>query len=146
NDIKPELEIFDLGMVNFAKILIDKGLLNPPYYFNIILGNPATAQSRLLHLATIVADLPQDSIWSVGGIGRYQTTANGLGVLLGHGVRTGLEDNLWLDDERTTHASNPQLVRKITIQAEALGRKIASPLQVRQMLGLTTKTAMKAPV
>jgi uncharacterized protein (DUF849 family) len=38
--IRPELEVFDLGMVNFARILIDKGLVEPPFYFNILLGRP----------------------------------------------------------------------------------------------------------
>ncbi|MEN9866460.1 MAG: 3-keto-5-aminohexanoate cleavage enzyme, partial [Pseudomonadota bacterium] len=94
-DIKPELEVFDLGMVNYAKILIDKGLVKAPYYFNILLGNPATAQMNLLHLSTIIADLPAGSIWSLGGIGRFQQQANALGAVLGHGVRVGLEDNLW---------------------------------------------------
>ncbi|MBC3921152.1 3-keto-5-aminohexanoate cleavage protein [Undibacterium sp. CY18W] len=140
--IKPELEVFDLGMVNFAKVLIDKGLLKPPYYFNIILGNPATAQAKLLHLATIVADLPPESIWSLGGIGRYQTAANGLGVVMAHGVRTGLEDNLWLDDERTTLATNAQLVARVAAQASALGRPIATASIARNMLGLASRVSL----
>lgn len=135
-NIKPELEVFDPGMVNFAKILIKKGLITPPYYFNIFLGNPGTAQASLLHLATMVADLPPESFWSVAGIGRYQTVANGLGVVMGHGVRTGLEDNLWLDDERLQLASNAQLVSRIVTQATALGRPIASAREVRAMLKL----------
>ncbi|MES2072365.1 MAG: 3-keto-5-aminohexanoate cleavage protein [Pseudomonadota bacterium] len=134
--IKPELEVFDLGMVNFAKILIDKGLIEPPYYFNILLGNPGTAQATLLHLAAIVGDLPPQSIWSLGGIGRFQLQANALGVVMGHGVRVGLEDNLWLDDERTLLADNAQLVQRITDQAKALGRPIARAPEVRNMLAL----------
>ena len=39
DNIKPELEVFDLGMINDAKYLIRKGLIKPPYYFNLILGN-----------------------------------------------------------------------------------------------------------
>lgn len=136
NDIKPELEVFDLGMVNFAHILIDKGLLKPPYYFNLLLGNPATAQATLLHLGMLVNDLPAGSIWSVAGIGRYQTRATALGVAMGHGVRTGLEDNLWFDDERTTLASNAQLVQRAVALAQAQGRTLASASQVRTLLGL----------
>ena len=136
HDIRPELEVFDLGMVNFAKILIDKGLIEPPFYFNILLGNPASAQASLLHLGTLVADLPPQSVWSVAGIGRHQARANALGVVVGHGVRTGLEDNLWLDDERTLLATNLQFVERIAAQAAALGRPLASPGQVRSRLGL----------
>lgn len=134
--IRPELEIFDLGMVNVAKILIDKGLIAPPFYFNILLGNPATAQATLLHIAAIVNELPPQSVWSLGGIGRFQLKANALGVVMGNGVRVGLEDNLWLDDARTQLATNAQLVERIVAQANALGRPIASVESVREMLGL----------
>jgi uncharacterized protein (DUF849 family) len=136
NGIKPELEVFDVGMVNVAHMMIDKGLLQAPYYFNILLGNPGTAQATLLHLATIVNSLPANSVWSLGGIGRFQTQCNGLGVVMGHGVRVGLEDNLWLDDERTQLADNLQLVQRVAAQAAALGRPLASASQTRQMLGM----------
>lgn len=134
--IRPELEVFDLGMVNFAKVLIDKGLIAPPFYFNLLLGNPASAQASLLHLGALVADLPPQSIWSVAGIGRHQTVANALGVAVGDGVRTGLEDNLWYDDQRSMLATNLQLVERVGAQAAALGRAIASPAEVRVRLGL----------
>ena len=134
--IRPELEVFDLGMINFAKILIDKGLITAPYYFNILLGNPATAQATMLHLATMVNELPAGSIWAVAGIGRFQTVANALGVVLGDGVRVGLEDNLWWDQERTQLATNAQLVARVTAQAQALGRPIATAREVRERLNL----------
>ncbi len=134
--IKPEMEIFDLGMVNVAHTLIDKGLLEPPYYFNIILGNIASAQVRPHHLAALVTDLPAQSIWSVGGIGRFQLQANGLGLILGDGVRIGLEDNLWLDGARTRLASNVDLVQRMVNLASVYGRAIASPAEVRSRLGL----------
>lgn len=136
NGIRPELEVFDLGMINFAKILIQKGLIEPPYYFNFILGNPATAQATLLHLATMINDLPPQSFWSLGGIGRFQTKANALGVAMGDGVRVGLEDNLWLDDQRTQLATNAQLVQRVVAQANAQERPIATVKEVRKMLGL----------
>ena len=138
-DIRPELEVFDLGMINFARVLADKGLIAPPFYFNILLGNPATAQAKLLHLATLVGDLPEGSIWSVAGIGRFQTVANGLGVVVADGVRVGLEDNLWLDDQRSTLATNVQLVQRIVAQSTALGRPIARADDVRRRLGLAVR-------
>jgi len=134
--IKPELEVFDLGMVNYARVLIDKGILTPPFYFNILLGNVATAQFNLLHLAALINDLPPGSIWSLAGIGRYQAQVVALGAVLGHGVRTGLEDNLWHDVERTRPATNPELVANVARQAAAIGRPIATPAQIRQWLQL----------
>ena len=54
--ILPELEVFDTGMINYAKYLERKGLLEPPHYFNLILGNVACAQADLLHIGTMLRD------------------------------------------------------------------------------------------
>lgn len=134
--IKPELEVFDLGMVNVAHYLIKKGLLTPPYYFNILLGNVAAAQARLLHLGLIVSELPPGSIWSVTGIGDFQRMMNAIGVIVGNGVRVGLEDNIWFDEERTCLATNPMLVERVAKMARAYGRDIATPAEARSALGL----------
>ncbi|MHC4758857.1 MAG: 3-keto-5-aminohexanoate cleavage protein, partial [Planctomycetota bacterium] len=62
--IRPELEVFDLGMINYAKYLISKELIKPPYYFNLILGNIACAQPNMLSMGLMVRELPENSIWS----------------------------------------------------------------------------------
>lgn len=87
-------------------------------------------------MAALVTDLPAQSIWSVGGIGRFQLQANGLGLILGHGVRIGLGDNLWLDGTRTCLASNADLVQRMVNLASVYGRAIASPAEVRSRIGL----------
>lgn len=135
-DIKPELEIFDLGMVNYAHYLIRKELIGPPHYFNIILGNIAAAQAKLLHLGLIVSELPENSYWSVGGVGNRQSAMNAIGAVEGNGVRTGIEDNIWYDDEKKTLATNSALVNRVAALATVLGRQIASPSDVRRMLDL----------
>lgn len=135
--IKPELEVFDVGMVNFANVLIDKGLLEPPFYFNILLGNIASAQATPAQLAAILSALPQGSIWCLAGIGRQQLTANTLGLLLGDGVRVGLEDNIWYDGARTGLASNRDLLDRVVQLAGLLERQVATPAEVRQRLGIT---------
>lgn len=135
-DIKPEMEIFDLGMVNYAHYLIKKGFIEPPYYFNIILGNIAAAQANLLHLGLIVSELPENSFWSVGGVGDRQSAMNAIGAVEGDGVRTGIEDNIWYDDDRKILATNYALIRRVALLAKTLGRKIASPSDVRKILGL----------
>ena len=94
NNIKPELEAFDVGMINYAKYLHKKGLINPPFYFNLILGNIACAQANILNLGLMVNELPDDSIWSVGGIGDAQLPMNVHGMTSGGGVRIGIEDNI----------------------------------------------------
>lgn len=134
--IKPELEVFDLGMVNYAHYLIKKGLLTPPYYFNIILGNIAAAQAKLLHLGLIVSELPPDSIWSVGAVGDAQLAMNAVGVVCADGVRVGIEDNIYLDEDRTVLATNPDLVGRIRRIADGMGRPLATPSETRIRLGL----------
>jgi uncharacterized protein (DUF849 family) len=137
--VRPELEVFDLGMVNMAKVLIRKGLVEPPYYFNILLGNIATAQASLLHVAVLVADLPEPSIWSLAGIGDAQPRMTALGAAAADGVRVGLEDNLWLDEDRAQPATNADLVRRAVRLAEASGRGVATTAQVRARLGLSAR-------
>ncbi|MDR3514890.1 MAG: 3-keto-5-aminohexanoate cleavage protein [Azospirillaceae bacterium] len=134
--IKPELEVFDLGMANFARVLCKEGLLTPPLYVNVLLGNIAGAQADALHLVAILAALPADCVVSVSGIGRGQLTANSLGLLMADGVRVGLEDNLWLDIARNHAASNPALIARILRLAAELERLPASRRDVRQILGL----------
>lgn len=133
--IRPELEIFDLGMLHYAKVLIAEGLLAPPFYFNLMLGNLAGAQATLNDLAALANLLPPGSLWSVGGIGKNQRTAAGLGCVAAHGVRIGLEDNLWQDD-RATPATNLWLVRRLADLAAAYGRSLASAGEVRHRLAL----------
>ena len=137
--VKPELEVFDLGMMNVAHYLIGRGLVQPPYYFNILLGNFQGAQAKSSHLGAIVAEMPPDSIWSVGGIGRYQIQSNLFGIAEGHGVRVGLEDNIWLDSERTCLATNLDMVKRIRAIADMLGRPVSSITQTRNKLGLAAE-------
>jgi uncharacterized protein (DUF849 family) len=134
NNIKPELEVFDLGMINYAKYLIRKKLIMPPYYFNLILGNIACAQADMLSLGLMVKELPENSIWSVGGVGNYQLKMNAMSLVAGGGVRVGLEDNIWYDEERKYLASNRELVERILFIAKALGRKPFTHKEAREVL------------
>jgi 3-keto-5-aminohexanoate cleavage enzyme len=134
--IKPELEVFDLGMVNYAHYLIRKGLIKPPYYFNLILGNIACAQANLLSLGLIIRELPPDSSWSVGGIGDFQLKMNAIALLEGGGVRIGLEDNIYFDAERTKLASNKDLIQRILSIAGTLGISPYSHKEAREILGV----------
>jgi len=134
--ILPELEVFDLGMVNYARYLESKGLLKPPHYFNILLGNIAGAQGDLLSAGHLVRDLPARSLWSIGGIGDTQLTANMLALSVGGGVRVGLEDNIWYDRSRRTLARNADLLGRVHRVAEAMERPVMQPAEFRQLMGL----------
>lgn len=134
--IKSELEVFDLGMINYAKYLISKGLLKAPYYFNLILGNIACAQADMLHLGLMINELPERSIWSVGGVGNYQLQMNVFAIVAGGGVRIGLEDNIWYDVERTSLATNRDLVERIVSIAKSMGLEPYMPKEARELLKL----------
>jgi len=134
--IKPELEVFDLGMMNYAHYLINKGVLEPPYYFNIILGNVASAQADLVHLGALLHDLPDESYFAVGGIGDAQLPSNVHGLAQGGGVRVGIEDNIWLDAERTQLCTNLDQVTRARELGRLMGKRAMEPAEFRAALRL----------
>ena len=134
--ILPELEAFDAGMINYAKYLERKGWLEPPHYFNLLLGNIACAQADLLHVGVMINDLPPQSYWSLAGIGRAQFFMNSVAVVADGGVRIGLEDNIWFDAERTRLASNADLLHRIHMLSDVSGRAVMTPQKMRPLLNL----------
>ena len=134
NNIRPELEAFDLGMINYAIYLISKGLIKPPYYFNLILGNIACAQANMLNLGLMIKELPNNSIWSAGGIGNWQLKMNVMAIIEGGGVRIGLEDNIYFDDDRKQLATNLDLIKRLASIAKTLGKEPYSQKEARRLL------------
>jgi 3-keto-5-aminohexanoate cleavage enzyme len=130
--IKPELEVFEVGMVQTCLRYMEKGILKPPLHFQFVLGvlggMPATAKS-LLHLSEII---PQDSTWSVIGIGPGQLPMAMMGMVIGGHVRVGLEDNIYYSKGALAN-TNAQLVVRI---AKEFGRDIATPQESRKILNL----------
>jgi uncharacterized protein (DUF849 family) len=134
--ILPELEAFDAGMINYAKYLERRGFLEPPHYFNLLLGNIACAQADLLHAGIMIRDLPPNSAWSLAGVGDTQLMMNSIAIAAGGGVRVGLEDDIWYDPGRTRLARNADLVRRIHSLAESNERKVMTPAELRKLLNL----------
>jgi 3-keto-5-aminohexanoate cleavage enzyme len=134
--IVPELEAFDAGMINYSKYLEKKGILESPHYFNLLLGNIACAQADLLHAGIMIRDLPQNSVWSMAGIGDAQLKMNSIAVAFGGGVRVGLEDNIYFDSARKRLAKNSELIQRIHTIAEANERRIMPPVELREILKL----------
>lgn len=134
--VLPELEAFDTGMVNYAKYLEHRGLLEPPHYFNLLMGNVACAQADLLHAGVLIRDLPPNSFWSLAGIGDHQLMMNSVAIAAGGGVRVGIEDHIWYDRARTKLASNADLLRRIHRLAESNERPVMTPGEFRSLLKL----------
>ena len=134
--IVPELEAFDIGMINYAKYLEKKGLIQAPFYFNLLLGNISCAQDNLLHAGMMINDLPKDALWSLAGIGNAQLKMNSISLAIGGGVRVGIEDNIWFDNARTKLASNSDLLKRVHTLANANGRALMTPREFRIKMNL----------
>ena len=141
--IKPELGCFDYGMISAANLLIGKGLLGDgPHYFNLFLGSPYSVPARAKHLAGMVEDLPDDSVWSAAGIGLFQLPMNALAIAMGGHTRVGLEDNIFHGFDRSELATNQGLVERVADLSETFGRLLATPSRARAMLGLGESAAV----
>ncbi|HET6784792.1 MAG TPA: 3-keto-5-aminohexanoate cleavage protein [Erysipelotrichaceae bacterium] len=136
--ILPEIEVFDLGMINYIHYLIKKDIIKSPFYVNFILGNIASAQTDLLHIGSMIKDLPNDTILSIGGVGQQQLKANSLAISMDYGVRVGIEDNFWFDDNRVVLASNYELLKRIHLIVNAMGKSVMSSNRLRQLLKLNS--------
>jgi uncharacterized protein (DUF849 family) len=132
--IVPELEIFDLGMVNMAHVLRKEGLLPGPVVANLFFGNVAGMQALLPEVGLAVERLPEGALWSGAGLGDYQLTAQALSVAAGGGVRVGLEDGIWFDRARSTLATNPMLVERVHQLLAVHQRSAMKPAELRQRL------------
>ncbi len=136
--VKPELEVFDTGMIEYCKILADRGLLEYPLHFQFVLGvkgGAAATPKTLLHMTEL---LPQDSTWSVIGIGKGELPMVMMGILLGGHVRVGLEDNIYFSKGRLAK-SNAELVSRVVRIANEYGREIATPDEAREILKIRRK-------
>jgi 3-keto-5-aminohexanoate cleavage enzyme len=132
--VKPEIEVFETGMINNALHLVKKGYLAPPLHFDFVLGAPGSMPGTVRNLVFLADSLPPDATWTVAGIGKAELPLATAAVAMGGHVRVGIEDNLRLPDG--TPATNAQLVEKIAVIAKAMGRDIASPADARRILSL----------
>jgi 3-keto-5-aminohexanoate cleavage enzyme len=132
---KPEMEIFEAGMIANAQLLVERGLATEPLHFNFVLGSPGSLPAtpkNLLYLSELI--LPNAS-WTASGLGRWQLPMTTLALVMGGHVRVGLEDNLYY--RRGELATNEQLVERVVRLADELGRPVATPDEARAIFHLT---------
>lgn len=132
--IKPELEVFEPGMLHMAKYLIKKGLVTSPPYFNILLGSLGTSPLDPATFGAFHSLLPSDAIWSVAGIGGYQLRANLMALSFGGNVRVGLEDNIYYDTKKSVLATNIQLVKRVRRIMDEMELSPATIEETRKLL------------
>jgi uncharacterized protein (DUF849 family) len=137
-EVKPEIEIFDLAMLYNARALVDRGLLKPPVHVQFVMGIPNALPARERLLDFLIEELEDQlpgATWTAAAIGRHQLAANRWALARGGHARTGLEDNLYFDKGRLA-ASNAELVKRVADLCGDYDRHPASPAEARRILGL----------
>jgi 3-keto-5-aminohexanoate cleavage enzyme len=132
--VKPEIEVFEVGMISNAVYLQKKGLIDAPFHFDFVLGAPGSMAGTVRNLVFLSDSIPAGSTWTVAGIGKAEIPLATAAVAMGGHVRVGLEDNLYMPDGSS--ASNPGLVEKVVRIAKEMGRDIATPDEARSILSL----------
>ncbi|HEY0943523.1 MAG TPA: 3-keto-5-aminohexanoate cleavage protein [Steroidobacter sp.] len=135
-NVKPELEVFGPGDIEFGKQMAREGLISGRPLYQFVLGVKWGAPADTRTMLYMKELLPPDALWAALGIGRLQMPIMAQAALLGGNVRVGLEDNLYLS--RGVFATNGQLVERARTILEGLGHELATPGEARQILGLAT--------
>ena len=134
-NVKPEIEVFERGMINNALRLVKKGLIDGPLHFDFVLGVPGACPGTPEDLMHMLKFIPNDATWTVAGIGRHELPLATMAIILGGHVRVGFEDNVYYNRGELA-VSNAQLVERIVRIAKELGREIATPDEARKILNL----------
>jgi 3-keto-5-aminohexanoate cleavage enzyme len=135
NGVKPEIEVFDVGMINNALQLVKKGLLKEPLHFDFVMGVPGGIPGTLKNLLHLSECIPPESSWTVAGMGRHELPLGTAAIIMGGHVRVGFEDNIYYE-KGILAESNAQLVERIVRVSEIHSRKVATPDEARQILRL----------
>ncbi|WP_432662577.1 3-keto-5-aminohexanoate cleavage protein [Wukongibacter baidiensis] len=133
--VKPEVEVFERGMINNALRLVKKGFIEAPVHFDFVLGVPGACPGTPDDLMHMVRSIPVGSTWTVAGIGRAETPLAVMSIMLGGHVRVGFEDNIYYT-KGVLAKSNAQLVERIVRIAKELEREVATPDEAREILGI----------
>ncbi len=133
--VKPELEVFERGMIENGKRLIKKGLVDSPAHFDFVLGVPGAMSGHPEDLMYMRSCLPEDATWTVAGIGRFETPLATMAILLGGHVRVGFEDNVYYS-KGVLAKSNAELVERVVRISKELGREVATVDEARKILNL----------
>jgi 3-keto-5-aminohexanoate cleavage enzyme len=141
--IKPEHECFDIGHVGSLEPLIDMGVLKTPLHVDCVMGVVGGIPPSARNLAAMVQNIPEGSHWGVIGISREQWMLLAAALTLGGSVRVGLEDNLYLPSGEMAR-SNGELIAQARRMCEDVGRRPATVVEARAMLGIPQRDGSTA--
>jgi len=133
--VKPEIEIFDTGMITTSLRMRGQGLLEDPLHFQFVLGTPHGALATPGTLLYMLDMIPRDGTWSIIGIGRSHLPMSVMALAMGGHIRVGMEDNIYYSRGELVK-KNAQFVERIVRIAEEYGRPVATPNEAREILNL----------
>ncbi|WP_078409892.1 BKACE family enzyme [Priestia abyssalis] len=140
--IKPEIEIFDVGMIDNTLRIAKKGLIEAPFHFQFVLGVQGGMPATTKNLLFLTESIPDGSTWSAIGASKDQLAINTMSIVMGGHVRVGMEDSVYYRKGELA-TSNAQLVERIVNLSKTLGREIATPNEAREILGLNKSRDIK---
>ncbi|HUW94874.1 MAG TPA: 3-keto-5-aminohexanoate cleavage protein [Anaerolineae bacterium] len=135
HDVKPEMEVYEAGMVNNAIYLHEVGAVKAPLHFQFVLGVLGGMQATVDNLAFLARSLPPGSTWSLCTVGLDIFLLGAVAIAAGGHVRVGLEDCIYIA-RGVLAESSAQMVEKTARLATEMGREIASPGEAREILHL----------
>lgn len=134
-NIKPEIEIFDAGMMGNVQYYLKKGILKGPLHYQLVLDVPGGMPGDIDAINHLVSKIPEGSTWSITGIGKAHMPCMLAGLAAGcDNLRVGLEDNVFMT--KGVHATNAQLVERACKLGVLAGREIATAAEAREILGI----------
>lgn len=140
---KPEMEIFEAGMIDNARLLVEQGLASAPLHFDFVMGVRGAQPATPRQLLFLSESIPPDATWTVAGIGRWQLPMAVMAISMGGHVRVGLEDNLYY--RKGQLATNQALVARVADIARRAERPVATPDEARRILHLPPRQDAKIP-
>ena len=135
HDIKPQVFLYHPGHLDLMDYLIQQNALTKPYFVQLVFGQQSGIATSPDNVLNMVRNLPDGTVFQTCALGLEAIQMNTFAILLGGHVRTGLEDNLQYQKGELAK-SNVQLVERIVTMANALGRRVATGPEARQLLGL----------
>lgn len=135
NNVKPEIEIFDAGMIYNSLYYIKKGVLKEPVHYQFVLGAAGGTAATVENLVYLKSLIPEGSTWSALGIGRGHIPILMTAIAMGGHVRVGMEDNVYYGPGELA-VSNAQLVERAARLIKNSMNEVATPAEAREILGL----------
>lgn len=134
--LKPEIECFDVGMIDEARALEKEGFIALPAHFDFVLGVGGALAASVEALDFMRSYIPKDSTWTCAAMGRHQLPFVELSAERGGNARVGLEDNIYVS-KGVLAKGNFELVAEAAKRAAAKGRRPATPQEARELLRLS---------